>query len=453
MPSRPGAPTPPTLSRRALLRAGLGAAGLAILGPLAAACGGARPSTSSAPGASGPSGGLAASPVPGSELTFGSNQSDQVPREAMQAVVDAFEARTGVEVRVNTVDSSTFQDQIGSYLQGTPDDVFTWFAGERMRFFADQGLAGDLSDVWARIGDRYSPAFRDASTGSDGRQFFVPFATYPWVVLYRRSVWAERGYEVPKTLEELRALGDRMRADDLVPMAFGTREGWPAMGTFDILDLRRNGYDFHTGLLRGRERWTDARVRAVFELWRDLLPYHQVGALGRTWQEAARSFVEGEAGMYFMGAFAAEQASAEDRADLDMFPFPALGTAFDDERAVDAPINGFMLSREPRNRAAAVAFLEFLASAEAQNLFLERNPNRIATAQDADRSGYTPYQERMAEVIASAGRISQFFDRDTRADFAGPNGMQAFLADFLSDPDQDLDALLADVQAFWDSLG
>lgn len=430
-----------------MLRAAVGTAGVVIVGPIVAACAAGRPSPSG-PATNAPAG----SPVPGSELTFGSNQSDPVPRAAMQAVVDAFEARTGVSVRVNTVDTSTFQDQIGSYLQGAPDDVFTWFAGERMRFFADQGLAGDASGVWNRLDERFSDAFREASTGTDGRQYFVPFVTYPWVVMYRPSVWTERGYDVPGTLDELLALAERMDADGLVPIAFGSREGWPAMGTFDILDLRRNGYSFHTGLLRGRERWTDPRVRAVFELWRDLLPYHQAGAQGRTWQEAARSFIAGDAGMYFMGAFAAEQASEEQRRDLDLFPFPTLGTEFDDEAAVDAPINGFMMRREPRNPAAAAAFLEFVGSAEAQTLFLERNPNRIATATDADRSGYTPYQVRMADVIASAGRITQFFDRDTRSDFAGPNGMQSFLADFLSDPDQDLDPFLAEIQAFWDSL-
>jgi multiple sugar transport system substrate-binding protein len=432
----------PKLSRRQVLRGLVALAGATSLPALVAACASPRASTLEA----------GASPVPGSELTFGSNQSDPVPRAAIEAVVGAWEARSGVTVRINTVDNSTFQDQMSSYLQGTPDDVFTWFAGDRMRFFAEQGLAGDLSDIWTGLGDRFGPAFREASTASDGRQYFIPFATYPWVVLYRRSVWRAAGYEVPATLEDLVALWERMDADGLVPIAFANREGWPAMGTFDILDLRLNGYDFHAGLLRGRERWTDARVRRVFEVWREVLPYHQVGAAGRTWQEAARSMIAGDAGMYFMGAFAAEQATEEERADLDMFPFPALRTEFDEERAIDAPINGFMRAPAPRNAAAARAFLEYLASGEAQTTFVTRNPSRIATASDADRSGWTPYQRRMAEVIADAGRITQFFDRDTRPDFAGPSGMQSFLADFLAEPGQDLDALLADVQAYWDSL-
>ena len=85
-------------------------------------------------------------------MKFGSNYSDDVPKKAMQAIVDAFKAaNSGVTVNVNTVDHNTFQENINNYLQGKPDDVFCWFAGYRMRFFASQGLAGDVSDVWGKL--------------------------------------------------------------------------------------------------------------------------------------------------------------------------------------------------------------------------------------------------------------------------------------------------------------
>ena len=51
--------------------------------------------------------------------------------------------------------------------------MFSWFAGYRMRFFAAQGLAGDISDVW-RIGGDFGDSFKKASTGDDGKQYFVP---------------------------------------------------------------------------------------------------------------------------------------------------------------------------------------------------------------------------------------------------------------------------------------
>ena len=40
-----------------------------------------------------------------------------------------------------------------------------------------------------------------------------------------------------------------------------------------------------------------------------------------------------------------------------------------------------------------------------------------------------------------------------RDSFAGAQGMQAFLINFLQKPDQDLDAYLKGIQSFVDSLG
>jgi multiple sugar transport system substrate-binding protein len=388
------------------------------------------------------------------QTTLGSNYSDEVPRNAMAEMIAYCEEQSGVTVAVNTVDHATFQDQLNSYLQATPDDIFTWFAGFRMRFFADQGLATPVTDVWAEIGDNYSEAFKAASTGNDGEQYFIPIYNYPWVVLYRKSLFEENGYTVPATHEEFLALLQQAQDDGLVPLAFGDSDGWPAMGTFDILNMRLNGYDFHIGLMAGEESWTDERVTRVFEVWRDeILPYTQPGALGRTWQEAAQSLLNKEAAMYFLGTFAAEQFPLEEQDDLDFFPWPAMGSEFDAEMGIDAPIDGFMLSKAPANPEAAKAFLTCMASGAAQIVYLTANPAAgVAAANDADTSGYTPLQQKSAEIIANSGAIAQFLDRDTRPDFAGPNSMQAFLQDFLNDPAQDLTALQESIQGFWDSL-
>ena len=226
----------------------------------------------------------------------------------MQAVFDYCQEQEGITLTVNTTEHNAFQEQLNSYLQGTPDDIFTWFAGFRMQFFADQGLATPISDVWAEVGDNYSEAFKKASTGHDGEQYFIPIYNYPWVVLYRKSLFEEKGYTVPTNWDEFKALADQMIADGLVPLAFADKQGWPAMGTFDILNMRLNGYDFHVGLMAGTEKWTDpqgqGRLRAVAE---SCCPYQQEGALGRDWQDAAKALINKEAGMYFLGTFAAEQ--------------------------------------------------------------------------------------------------------------------------------------------------
>jgi multiple sugar transport system substrate-binding protein len=460
--------------RRTILKGGAAVAALGGASAFLAACGSsASPSPSveaSAPPASVPAASSAApeSMAPASSapaaltgtVTLGSNYSDPVPKGVLASIVDTFQKQqTGVTVKVNTVDHNTFQDQISVYLQGTPQDVFTWFSGFRMRFFAAQGLATDISDVWAQVGSNFSDAFKVGSTGDDGKQYFIPIYNYPWAIFYRKSVFADKGYQIPATLDDFKTLCQKMQADGLVPIAFGDKDGWPAMGTFDIINLRTNGYDFHVGLMAGKEKWTDPKVTTVFSTFKDLLPYHQNGAAGRTWQDAAQTLVQKKAGMYLLGMFVSQQfqtAGAADLADLDFFPYPSFGTQYDAEKALDAPIDGFMLSKNSPTLAAdmdaAKAFLEYLAQPATQVSWVTQDPSNIAAVKNADTSKYTPLQLKAAQLIGDAQRITQFLDRDTNPNFAGADGMQAFLLDFIKNPNQDLAAFQQKIQSFWDTL-
>ena len=69
-----------------------------------------------------------------------------------------------------------------------------------------------------------TPGLKAASTGSDGKLYFVPVYNYPWVVLYRKSLFEEKGYTIPTTIDEFKTLGDKMKADGLVPLALGDQD-------------------------------------------------------------------------------------------------------------------------------------------------------------------------------------------------------------------------------------
>jgi multiple sugar transport system substrate-binding protein len=412
------------LRRRTLLRGALAAGAVAAV-PGIAACGSDEGESTG--------GGGAASEGPTGTITFGSNYSDAVPKKALAEVLEGFERENpGVKVAVNTVDHNTFQEQINSYLQGRPDDVFAWFAGYRMQFFAQRGLATEISDVWRQIGADYTEAFKAASTGEDGEQYFVPFYSYPWGVFYRPSLFERNGYEVPTELDAFTALARQMEGDDLTPIAFADKDGWPAMGTFDILNMRINGYDFHINLMRGEGSWESREVAQVFDTWRELLPYHQRGALGRTWQDAAQGLVSRKAGMYLLGMFVGEQFPASAREDLDFFLFPEINPEHG-QKAIDAPIDGFMLSAKAKNEGSAKALLRHLGGAAAQTTYLQSNPTVIAASSKADTSGYSKLQQKAAQVIGEAESIAQFLDRDTRPDFAS-TVMIPSLQEFIRNP-------------------
>ncbi|HEY5820559.1 MAG TPA: ABC transporter substrate-binding protein [Propionibacteriaceae bacterium] len=389
--------TPLPLARRTLLK-GLAVGATALGGgSLLTACTGAK---APAPGA-------AAS----KELTLGSSASDEVPKNAIQAMTDAFGKQSGDTTKINTVPHNDFQNNISSYLQGSPDDAFTWFAGYRMRYYASKGLCAPVDDVWEKISGNFSEGLAKASTGDDGKKYFVPNYNYPWGFFYRKSLWQEKGYSEPATFDELKTLCESMKKDGLIPIAFADKDGWPAMGTFDYLNMRLNGYQFHLDLCAHKETWDQQKVKDVFDNWRAILPYHDPNALGATWQEAAQTLAQKKTGMYLLGSFVTQQFS--DKAvldDIDFLPFPAM--AAEDRDAVEAPIDGFMLSKKGGDNQAAKDLLAYVGTAAGQDAYAAVDPSNIATAKGADTSKYTDLNKKCAQVIANAKTISQFFDRD-----------------------------------------
>ena len=70
--------------------------------------------------------------------------------------------------------------------------------------------------------------------------------------------------------------------------------------------------------------------------------------------------------------------------------------------------------------------------------FYKRKPEK------SDKDGW----ERLNKAVES--RLQEVID--TNPNFAGANGMQAFLLDFIKNPDQDLAAFQKKIQDFWDTL-
>jgi multiple sugar transport system substrate-binding protein len=416
--SAPGTATESGFSRRTVLKGmGVGAAGIAAAPLLAACTGGSKPS----------SGGNSTT----KSTTMGSSASDDVPKRAIAAMVTAFQAKTGDTVKINTVPHNDFQNNINSYLNGSPDDAFTWFAGYRAQYYATKGLVANIDDVWQKIGGNFSDGLAKASTSADGHKIFVPNYNYPWGYFYRKSLWAAKGYQVPATFDDLKTLAVQMKKDGLIPIAFADKDGWPAMGTFDYINMRTNGYQFHLDLCAHRESWDQKKVQDVFDNWKALLPYQDPAALGATWQEAAQTLGNKKTGMYLLGAFVTQQFT--DKAvldDIDFFPFPEIAVEGTD--AIEAPIDGFMLSKKGGDNGAAKAFLEFAGTAEGQNAYAAVDPSNIATAKGADTSKFTALNKKCAQVIADAKYISQFFDRDALPAMAN-NVMIPALQSFIKD--------------------
>lgn len=422
----PGSPS--MLDRRTLFKGLAGTAGLAALSPVLAACGSSSTAAKGAAGGGGSGGGK-----PTGTISFGSNYSDPSTKGAFATLTQQAHAATGITIDVNTVDHNTFQNNITSYLQGTPNDLFTWFAGYRMQFFAQQGLLSPIDDVWAKIGGNFNAATKTLSKGLDGKYYFVPIYNYPWVVWYNKSTFAQKGYAIPTTWTEFIALSKKMKQDGLVPIAFADKDLWPALGMFDIIDLRVNGYDYHMKLMKHHVPWTDKGVTDVFHQWAQLMPYLQAGANGRIWQDAAKTLENKQAGMMFQGSNqVAANYSPQNLSDLDFFPFPAINPAYGQDY-MDAPADGFCMSRNPKNPAAAKAVLEYIGTGKAEAGFLQTDHWDVGLATGLVAPTYDAIQKKSVKAIAACKAVSQFGDRDTDPGFAS-NVLEPAIQKFIDNP-------------------
>jgi multiple sugar transport system substrate-binding protein len=454
----PGRPEPGaserTIARRTVVRGLAGVAGLAAVPSLLTACGSGTTTSpvlptaqASAPRASSPE----PSPIPGSGIqAAGLTVATYFPET--DQVVSRFTAESGIDVKLRTVDAASFSDTMDPYLRGRPEDVISWGAG-RANLAAVGGLLTPLDDVWAHVRSKFPAAVQAFVTAPDGHRYQMPVQAYAFAVFYRKSVFAAHGYSTPTTWSDYKALAARMQRDGLIPIAMGDSELYEALGTFDILDLRLNGCEFHLDLLAGKEKWTDPRVKAVFERWLEIIPFTQTGATGRSQDDAAKTLLEKRAGMYLMGTgIMLPSIPASDLGDIDVFPFPAMGTPWDAEQSFDMPVDGFAIPRNaptlPRDLDNAKAFIEFLSKGSTALIFASSSSGNVAVTTDADTSGYNGVQRKVLAMIGAAKRVAEYFDRDTDPGFAFK--AKTAMQDFLAHPDTDLAVFLATLQGLWD---
>ena len=417
-------------TRRSALKAFGLTTGLAALGPVLAACA----SNSSGSGSSG-----------SKTVSFGSNYSDASPKAAFAGMIAAAQTATGLSVKVNTVDHDTFQNDITSYLQGTPDDCFTWFAGYRMQYFAQQNLLHDLNDVWAKIGSHYSDSIKQACKGTDGNYYIVPIYNYPWVVFYRKSVFQQHGYTVPTTWNAWLSLLAQARKDGFVPLAFGNKDKWEAPGTFDIINMRVNGYQFHMDLMKHKVAWNDSRVADVFDHWAKMLPYTQTGGNGRIWEDAATAFENKQALMMFQGTDQVAAAfSSTDLADLDFFAFPEINPDYGQD-SIDAPIDGFMMPANPKNLSGGEQLLEYIGTPAAEKIYLAKDSSDVGVAADMDTSAYNAVQKKSVEIIQNTKNIAQFMDRDSVPGFID-NVVEPQIQQFITNNGSGISGILSTIE-------
>ena len=127
-------------------------------------------------------------------LIVNSNQSGAEAAAALKEYIADFEAaHPDVKVVLNEFESESYKVAIRNFLTSETPDVALWFAGNRMKFFVDQDLFRDVSDVWEEYGLYDSMASSRLSVTVDDKQYGVPWGYYQWGMYYRTDIFDKLG--------------------------------------------------------------------------------------------------------------------------------------------------------------------------------------------------------------------------------------------------------------------
>ena len=371
----------------------------------------------------------------GRRLVINSNMSDPAPKAALAEVAERFKAEyPDIDVTLNTFDHEAYKTAIRNFLASDPPDVATWFAGNRMKFFVDEGLFADVSDLWEREGLYDAMSSSESAMTVDGKVYGVPWGYYQWGIYYRADIFDRYGLAEPKTWNEFLEIGETLKANGVTPITIGTKYLWTAAGWFDYLNLRVNGIDYHMDLMLGEASYTDPELDKVFDLWNDMIDrgFFLENHAAYSWQEGQAPLINGEAAMYLIGNFIMpDMVSAGIGDKMGYFQFPKIDPGIG--MYEDAPIDTYHIPSGASNREEAELFLAFIARPEIQS-FMAEATGYISPNKNSDPPT-DPFQREGFEVLSAADGLAQFFDRDTHPEMASV-GMQGF-QEFMVFPDRE----------------
>lgn len=299
-----------------------------------------------------------------------------------------------------------------------PDVVSGPMAGLFLEY-VEQGLIADITDLWDENGwyDKFPKSVIDMAT-VNGRQYFVPTMLQYHPIWYNTDVFAKYYVTPPQTWDELLAICDKLSSDGQTPITLSV-SGWnaPTARWFTYIDLRINGYDFHTDLMQGKVSWQDERVRNVFAYWKEMFDHNCFAdnVSGTNYGNAANNLADGTAAMYLLGEWLSESYPAGIPENMDHFPVPVIDPSVAPSEI--AHQYGAFIHTGTQHPEEAKAFLTWLGSVEVHNSF-GASLHRISTHADFDKSLFDDKYWRGVEMTVNTGKLTSLFELGTHPDVA-----------------------------------
>ncbi len=397
------------------------------------------------------------------QITGASTGDDKIKLDNIFAY---FAEATGANVLYSGSDSFE-QDIVISIEAGSPPDIAMFpqpglasdlaaqgalvALGEEQRQYFEENFAAGSS--WADLATFEGP---DGEKNTYGTFFGTDVKSLVW---YSPEAFEEAGYEIPQTMEELKALTDQIVADGETPwcigLGAGAATGWPATDWVEDMMLRTQPPEVYDQWITNEIPFDDPRVVAAIEEY-GYFAKNDDYVVGGASNVATTDFRDSPAGLFtfppecylhkqasFVPNFFPDEVVVGE--DADFFYFPAY-----ESKDLGTPILGSGgLVAITNDTPVAHGFIEFLktpfahemGTAQGQFLTAHLGANPEAYANDVGRA--------QGEILTGATTF-RFDGSDLMPGEIGTNAFWSGMVDYTTGASAEEAA--AAIQSRWESI-
>ena len=376
-----------------------------------------------------------------------------------------FETCTGIDIVYEGSDQ--FEAQLPTRIAGgnAPDIAFIPQPGLLAKLVEGGGPVPAPESVVANVDSYWNPAWKSYGT-VDGTFYAAPLGSnMKSFVWYSPKKFAEWGFEVPTTWDDMWAISDKMVEAGVKPWCGGIESGgatrWPATDRLEQIMLRMYGGETYDKWVSNELKFDSPEVAAAMDVLAGWMknPDYVNGGFGNVqtiattpFQDAGKGILSGECGMLQQASFYANfwgnfQEGATVAADGDAFAFylPAI-----DEAVAPQPVVGggeFVAAFSDRPEVAAVQ--TYLSSPE-----FATNKVKLGTWVSANSGvpldAYAPgsIDQLSAQYLTDLGGTFRFDASDLMPAAVGAGAMWTEMTAWFAEDKPTAD-VLADIQAAW----
>ncbi|MEU7798988.1 extracellular solute-binding protein [Micromonospora arborensis] len=354
-------------------------------------------------------------------LTWWHNASQDGPGKTYwEKVAKDFSAlHSTVKIEIEAIETNQLQRTRipAALLSSDPPDIFmTWGGGE----MSEQVEADYLKEITDQTKTEVANSGIAAETWQvNGKQYGLPFRMGIEGIWYNKEMFAKAGIAAPPTtFEELNAAVTKLKAINVIPIAVGAGDKWPAAHWWYNMALRACSVDTLKKAAKDKTFDDPCFVKAGQDLkaFIDTEPFQPnfIATPGQNDPTSANGMLaNGKAAMELMGDWnrGTLDTVATDRAKLasflGWFPVPAIAGSPGDPKAVLGGGDGFSCSKNAP--AECVEFLKYIVSPEVQKGYAETGTG-LPVAKGAEGGVTDPALKSVLEATSGASYFQLWLD-------------------------------------------